>query len=70
MSLSVCINRIQVRLNNDKDEVRHRLSVLSTDPGAMERAVGARLEMESTDGIKRIAIRATLDAGYASPNWD
>jgi hypothetical protein len=70
VSLSVRRDRIQVNLNNDKDEDRLRFHALSADRRAIEQAVGLPLEWESKDGVKKTAIRATLDAGYESPNWD
>jgi hypothetical protein len=70
VSLSVRRDRIQVNLNNDKDEDRLRFHALSADRQAIEHAVGVPLEWESKDGVKKTAIRATLDAGYESPNWD
>jgi hypothetical protein len=70
VSLSVRRDRIQVNLNNDKDADRRRFNALSADRQAIEHAVGAPLEWESKDGVKKTAIRATLDAGYESPNWD
>ncbi len=70
VSLSVRRDRIQVNLNNDKDEDRHRFHALSADRQATEQAVGLPLEWESKDGVKKTAIRATLDAGYESPDWD
>ena len=70
VSLSVRRDRIQVNLNNDKDEDRFRFHALSADRQAIEQAVGVPLEWESKDGVKKTAIRATLDAGYESPNWD
>ncbi len=70
VSLSVRRDRIQVNLNNDKDAERHRFHALSADPQVIEHAVGAPLEWESKDGVKKTAIRATLNAGYESPNWD
>jgi len=70
VSLSVRRDRIQVNLNNDKDEDRLRFHALSADRQAIEQAVGVPLEWESKDGVKKTAIRATLDAGYESPDWD
>jgi hypothetical protein len=70
VSLSVRRDLIQVNLNNDKDEDRLRFHALSADRQAIEQAVGVPLEWESKDGVKKTAIRATLDAGYESPNWD
>jgi hypothetical protein len=70
VSLSVRRDRIQVNLNNDKDEDRHRFHALPADHQAIERAVGAPLEWERKDGVKKNAIRATLNVGYESPNWD
>ena len=70
VSLSVRRDRIQVNLNNDKDEDRHRFHALPADHQAIERAVGAPLEWERKDGVKKNAVRATLNVGYESPNWD
>ena len=70
VSLSVRRDLIQVNLNNNKDEDRLRFHALSADRQAIEQAVGVPLEWESKDGVKKTAIRATLDAGYESPNWD
>ena len=70
VSLSVRRDRIQVNLNNDRDEDRHRFHALSADRQAIEQAIGVPLEWESKDGVKKTAIRATLDAGYESPDWD
>jgi len=70
VSLGVRHDRIQVNLNNDKDEERLRFHALSADRQAIEHAIGVPLEWESKDGVKTTAIRATLDAGYESPNWD
>jgi hypothetical protein len=70
IGLSVRQHQIQVNLNHDRDESRQRLLFLYRDRDVIENAVGQGLTWEQKKGVKNTAVRATLESGYGSLNWD
>lgn len=72
ISLSVRQNAIQVNLNNENDVGHVKLDTLWMDKDEIERELGIPLEWEGKMGIKKTAIRATLEAGCGSSrsDWD
>ena len=76
ISTSVTKDKVQVNLNNDRDEDRQRFNALVVDRATIDTAIGMGLtwdkegSAEETVLRKKTVIRATRTGGYDSPDWD
>lgn len=70
VSLSVTRHRIQVNLNNEDDDDGRKLARLHADRVAIEEEVGETLLWQKKEGLRKTAVRATMDAGYVDGDWD
>jgi hypothetical protein len=64
ISLSVRRGQIQINLNNETDGDRHVFGALQAVRADIESEIGMDLSWEAKPGVKKSAIRATLERGY------
>lgn len=70
-SLSVNLHRIQVNLNNEDDRSRDRIRALFAKRDELAAQIGEDLVWEMKDGVKKSAVRADYEAGFADRGtWD
>jgi hypothetical protein len=70
ISTSVTKDKVQVNLNNDRDEDRQRYNALVVDRASIDTAIGIGLKWEKEGSVKKTVIRATRDGGYDVSDWD
>jgi hypothetical protein len=64
ISLSVGQSQIQINLNNETDKDRLVFEALQAAKEDIENEIGMDLSWEAKPGVKKSAIRATLERGY------
>lgn len=70
ISTSVTKDKVQVNLNNDRDEDRQRYNALVVDRAIIDTAIGMGLKWEKDSNVKKTVIRATRDGGYDVSDWE
>jgi len=71
ISLSVGKGQIQVNLNNEQDAAREQFNKLHKDKDEIESEIGTSLIWEAKPGVKKSAVRATLERGFVDIDlWD
>lgn len=69
ISLSVRRTRIQVNLNNERDDDRRRFGALFADRREIEIALGADITWEQKEGRRKTAVRVALEEGLDGTDW-